>query len=408
MNILVIGNGFDLAHGLPTRYTEFLEFIESFKDCYEKVQDDQIDWVYYDTNNRVNFFLKKWFSSYYENENGQSKEEKAATVKIIDEFYDNINENFWIDYFLQCDMHGKENWIDFESEISALIKSLDKDIHDAKRSLYDHIDIRFSNDYIDCYDRFQKCDTFKEIKDILERDLNALIRAFEIYLTEYIEKISITDISPDIKEIVRCSATLNGLRMTISSHIINFNYTNTYEKVYWKEKSTIFRDRIDYIHGMAKDNNTIEENNMVLGIDEYLGKKKRNKYIEFISFKKFYQRIYKKTGCKYKEWVDEIRKSEESNSKWKYENTDYFKNNFHNLFFFGHSLDITDKDVLKNLILNNNVYTTIFYHDKNAMGQQIANLVKVIGQDELIRRTGGKNKLLEFKPQKPMETIENI
>lgn len=26
MNILVIGNGFDLAHGLPTEYKDFLEF----------------------------------------------------------------------------------------------------------------------------------------------------------------------------------------------------------------------------------------------------------------------------------------------------------------------------------------------------------------------------------------------
>ena len=28
MNILVIGNGFDLAHGLPTKYGNFLEFGE--------------------------------------------------------------------------------------------------------------------------------------------------------------------------------------------------------------------------------------------------------------------------------------------------------------------------------------------------------------------------------------------
>lgn len=27
MNILVIGNGFDLAHGLPTKYGDFLDFI---------------------------------------------------------------------------------------------------------------------------------------------------------------------------------------------------------------------------------------------------------------------------------------------------------------------------------------------------------------------------------------------
>ena len=28
MNILLIGNGFDLAHHLPTRYQDFLEFIK--------------------------------------------------------------------------------------------------------------------------------------------------------------------------------------------------------------------------------------------------------------------------------------------------------------------------------------------------------------------------------------------
>ena len=30
MYILVIGNGFDLAHGLPTKYTDFLKFIDVF------------------------------------------------------------------------------------------------------------------------------------------------------------------------------------------------------------------------------------------------------------------------------------------------------------------------------------------------------------------------------------------
>lgn len=33
------------------------------------------------------------------------------------------------------------------------------------------------------------------------------------------------------------------------------------------------------------------------------------------------------------------------------------------------------------------------------MGKQIVNLVKIIGQDELIRRTGGIKKTIEFKKQ---------
>lgn len=33
MNILVIGNGFDLAHGLPTKYGDFLEKYISYYGC---------------------------------------------------------------------------------------------------------------------------------------------------------------------------------------------------------------------------------------------------------------------------------------------------------------------------------------------------------------------------------------
>ena len=42
--------------------------------------------------------------------------------------------------------------------------------------------------------------------------------------------------------------------------------------------------------------------------------------------------------------------------------------NMHKVYIFGHSLDETDKDILRDVILNNNVYTTIFYFDKKTMG----------------------------------------
>ena len=47
-------------------------------------------------------------------------------------------------------------------------------------------------------------------------------------------------------------------------------------------------------------------------------------------------------------------------------------------------------------------YTTIYYVDKKVYGQQIVNLVKVIGQDELIKQTGGSTKTITFKQQKEM------
>ncbi len=156
---------------------------------------------------------------------------------------------------------------------------------------------------------------------------------------------------------------------------------------------------------------------MVLGIDEYLPKKRKDKDIKFIAFKKFYQRIYKGTGCKYKEWIDTIKgdfadyqtELEKSTMNQKVIVNKLKKQylNKHHVYIFGHSLDVTDKDILSDLILNDNVQTTIFYHDKDAMGQQIANLVKVIGQDELIRRTGGITKTIEFKLQQDMVPIVN-
>ncbi len=157
---------------------------------------------------------------------------------------------------------------------------------------------------------------------------------------------------------------------------------------------------------------------------EYLKKKEKDKRIEFIAFKKYYQRIYKGTGCKYKDWIDEIKQKDRE-----YKNTIKEKQKTlcnkslssvikgqieselkklkenppkHNLYIFGHSLDVTDKDILRGFILNDSVTTTIYYFSKDDLGKKIANLVKVIGQDELIRRTGGNTKTIEFRLQKDM------
>lgn len=51
MNMLVLGNGFDLAHNLPTRYTNFLEYVIKQRDLgevehtriYELIQKKYMD-----------------------------------------------------------------------------------------------------------------------------------------------------------------------------------------------------------------------------------------------------------------------------------------------------------------------------------------------------------------------------
>jgi hypothetical protein len=436
MNILVIGNGFDLAHRLPTKYTDFLQFckivLAIFTDA--KSMDEKTFEGKYLREWKVNKeIVKELKDIHYCICICNNKINYLNEYPYLSELYEMIQQNIWIEYFLQCNMYQKENWIDFEREISEVIKSLDNDMHRLSG------DYSIDDDIIDLSNKFLNkmysdytftvqsinsytngvCEsiTFKEIRNELLDDLNKLIRAFEIYLTEYVEKIEIQEKSPDIDELE-------------VDFILSFNYTHIFSELYnvsSRSKKEI-TDPFDYIHGEADTNNTIESNNMVLGIDEYLSDERKNKDIDFIAFKKYYQRIHKQTGCKYKNWVDKIRQDYLDYSQKietaKYKELQYIpdttqrlfnkhamsaikreKCQMHNLFIFGHSLDITDKDILRDLILNDNVYTTIFYHNKDVMGQQIANLVKVIGQDELIRRTGGGTKTIEFKQQQDMVNI---
>lgn len=384
MNILVIGNGFDLAHGLPTKYRDFLKFVEVIRQVLN-AKGKEIDWK------DIHLEIKELIKINMENVRNNIFSQEQIWRELLE-------ENFWIEYFLQCPMYQKENWIDFESEISNVIQSIDFDMKNNNLKLDDDASI-VSNFYLEKF--FHKrlpaavldfgedtqVITFREMRDVLYQDLNKLTRAFEIYLCEYVGKIQSVKISKEIK----------SLRI---DHVLSFNYSHTYQKLYDKLKKI----KYDYIHGESRFNSTLDSNNMVLGIDEYLNKKSKDKEIDFIAFKKYYQRIYKKTGSEYKNWVDEIANSRYENEvalRERFPKQIPYKkfNSKHKLYIFGHSLDITDKDVLRDLILNDNVYTTIYYLNKGVMGQQIANLVKVIGQDELIRRTGGSTKTIEFKLQ---------
>ena len=432
MNILLIGNGLDLAHGLPTRYTDFLEFCKRTKEIFtvgcKTFEKDHLD--NWEINNEIKEILKKEYNKrklkkHYDN---MYSEEIVTQSEILNEFYNLIKENIWIEYFDDCDKYQKENWIDFESEISRVIISLNEEMYvSSSRDLIEDV----SDEHLKgILNKFKFKGLYGELRDRLLNDLNKFIRAFEIYLAEYVEKINIEMFSPDIKDVVVKIYGDDGKEGVIFTKVLSFNYTNTYEKMYLKGYDVNVDDFIDYIHGKADINNSIETNNMVLGIDEYLEDDRKNKDVAFIAFKKFYQRIYKETGCKYKEWVNKIQgdyleyiqkqmEADRRERKYISDNMQATMNRLatqaikspkcrkHHLYIFGHSLDITDKDILRDLILNNNVYTTIFYVNKDVMGQQIANLVKVIGQDELIKRTGGSTKTIEFRPQRGMVLIEN-
>lgn len=315
---------------------------------------------------------------------------------IRDELLSCVEKNFWIEYFCERRYFLNENWIDFELEISSVIQKID---NSQKGNCDDDKD--WANRFLWCWgkvvgesiEQIRNADLAKMIKYItpdkiktqLQTDLENLIRAYEIYLAEYVEKLEIKQLVPEV-------ANLD------IDKVLSFNYTHTYEKYYNSTKTIEY----NYIHGECKKDSSSISNNMVLGIDEYLTDEAKDRETEYVFFKKFYQRIYKGTGTEYKKWVNKIvnnRFMEEDRIRAHYSNQIPFARfgKKHQVYIYGHSLDITDRDILRELILNDNVYTTIFYLNKKVLAQQITNLVKVIGQEELIRRTGGSTKTIEFR-----------
>ncbi len=109
MNILVLGNGFDLAHGLPTSYINFLEFCEKVIPIYNGIDKLYIsyksnflsDWK---INNEIKDFLEDAYKS-------RKKENNIIYTKYpkLDELYLLIENNIWFYYFKKCNKHGKEN-----------------------------------------------------------------------------------------------------------------------------------------------------------------------------------------------------------------------------------------------------------------------------------------------------------
>lgn len=372
--LLILGNGFDLAHGLPTKYEHFLIFSKEVM----KIKDDDI------TYKIITFNNSKILKSYFEKVDDLDS-------SIVNKFKKLLSNNIWYNYLQDVYNSEKmkgENWIDFESEISVIIEFLDRNCNDLSKDTYDVLSNIHNNIESGILEKIKKLErTFfviyrskkKEYKLInvknFRKDLNENLKNFtealEIYLSEFVLKQQIDVYSPDIKAIE-------------PDYIINFNYTNTYSKIYHSSIPEF------HIHGACRNDVFVGKNNMVLGIDEYWSKQERDDHTNFTIFKKFAQRIQKRTGIEHKKIYDEMKSynslpTDETNK----------------VYIFGHSLAVTDKDILK-MFFKKGFEVTIFCMDEEKEGEYIANVIKIIGEKELIKRVNQNPPTIIFKQQAPM------
>lgn len=378
--VLILGNGFDLAHGLPTRYSDFLSFCKCTSLIYEFNDDKSYkNFKEFLNLSLLNDYFKSILCSVFINRENNLVDNITILDKTLNELYSYIYKNTWYNYFIKIyeeDRIKGENWIDFESEICYIIKTIDeytKNIRYSYEMVYNEINDKKIEglEKIKTFSSFLKKDnTIKDIHKNLYDDLRDLIKALEIYLS-IVEQIPINKISDNI--------------FSNYDYVINFNYTHTYRNVYSDCKNVF------HIHGEL---NHIP-NNMVLGIDEYWSDEEQDKHTNFTVFKKFAQRIINKTGTENYKYFDEIKKLYKSGGLI----PEYI---ISKVYVYGHSLDITDKDVLFDFISSEATDVTIFYHDEVAESQLLSNAIKLIGEKRLLEKVNQYPPKIKFVHQKNM------
>lgn len=173
----------------------------------------------------------------------------------------------------------------------------------------------------------------------------------KLYLEYFVEKPLGLALTGDVTDVFKKA-----------DYVVNFNYTNTFEKLYGLNKDKIF-----HLHGNVN-------NKIILGINPDSNDELNGLDTTFIQFKKYYQRIIYRTDLDYQNFIKniDIFYSQSPNLS----NT----NNFI-VIVAGHSLDKTDEDVIKQ-VFNLADKIVILCHNDQAIGNYIKNLITIYGKKE--------------------------
>ena len=410
VNILVLGNGFDLALGLPTKYTDFLEFVEDFQKLVDgcspfvpgEGEFDSTRLIDVIDDSRYQERLRREYknSNILEQIKSVPREEHELN-RVLEDFWYCVRENSWIAYFTKRLKNKNGNWIDLEAEVRDVIQQLSSATYkfvrypDPLKELSDKTPNIFGmlRKYDGLYNIMQQLDTPSEItvkeeaylffKAALRDDFRRFVCALEIYLDTFVRYWAKT--SPR-----SLPKVINGL---YSLRVLSFNYTDYYNVLKGQKMS---EDNTCFVHGQLRyrekrKNNTmkqvVEASNVIIGFED---DDTKSEEMGLVYYKKYFQRITKGTGRAYLNWFNEYHIN--SNTKIR-ESEDTIKQLAarcpNHVYIFGHSMDPSDKEVFKDILLRepNDTQVTIYYHDEEAHERIIANLIAIIGKDRLIEKT---------------------
>lgn len=388
----MVGNGFDLQHDLQTRYNDFLDFMILY--LYKKNESNhgplRLDNPELWENDR-NILLFVWqkacqnsaVKELYETYSEKIMESLSRCGKIAD-----CSKNVWLRYCLytysyKLSFEKEFRWIDIENEILDLIMKVDSRFDSEKKLIqknYASISKHHFFVEIPCW-MGGKADTMNfyipfvesviENPDIPEEftkrkmftQLFEELEEFSKYLKFY---LSLVMEHFNQKKVFKINHPDGGINVDC---ILSFNYTNT---------TGIYAPGVPkhYINGSLGGSSPI-----ILGI-ENPSLQETERYCEsnIHLFFKNVQRILYDYMYDYSEWI--IAKPSTTVKNKKRKNIPFKKN----VYIIGHSLAISDKQILRDVMMNADKVT--IYHRGSDKQDKITNLYRLLEDDYFFHHVG--------------------
>ena len=363
--ILILGNGFDIAMGRKTKYTDFIKFE---KQLFSNPDEELLEFLK-DKNIRIEEYKDNLY------------------LKFINENRDRLGENWsnleiMISQLADAIMYFKKNSdVLFACTGYADYYEFDKNLPDISNYNAKHYLVKIIEEKIDKveFDNSEKELLIESLNNIFIKELDLLIELLEIYLS-YLDYLDF-----EVREIEVRPTALDALSDLSNSYVLNFNYTNTSGNIYGTSE-----DKTHFIHGRIDLDRTFNRvNTMVFGIED----KENDVNSAIIPYQKYYQRIVKETGNKFEKFFKVTHFTENINIPSRGISVPYTKKTSKNIVIFGHSVDPLDKEIFQKCFAlaeeGGYLYRFIFtYLDEPAKRLIVKNLAIILGKEKLIELTG--------------------
>ena len=382
-HVLMLGNGFDLYYKLPTKYNNFLQIVSFLS----KIDVQKFESVGAILNTYISSQDDSFVAACY-SAHQKLYDQTPVIPEQVEALQNLTKDNIWFQYLLKS-FNKDVGWIDFEKEISTLIYTLYDLLAKMvlRKNTYSHnaefsfgpIKDSFSKHIIQslpCF--FYRSNNYNSntylLKDFLSVeyplgselyivDKDKIITVLSTSLSELSEALNLY-LSIFAESILNASGAHSHFEWALPfrdiNRIITFNYTKTYEQIYYNS--------VHHLHGST-------DGKIVLGINPDKYDEVENADTLYISFKKYYQRVMYGTATDYLSWINQ-------------HDLEY------TLMVMGHSLDVTDADIIMDLF-SKAKEITIIYHDDNAKSSYIGNIIKMYGKSGFDRLRRGKK--LDFR-----------